>query len=216
MFCSHCGEKLGDEDLFCSSCGTKIRIPNSNNEQAEPKEDIQTPLEKITASDSTYNASDAIEVDPIRPEDAKLAPPLNDVAISNAERSKNKRNYFTRHWRGELSLAISYWVNTVILGGLVMFVFTLAQTIKFFELYPYSGFSLVFVTFGFTVWQLVGLWRSASKYSLQPEAPVWGGVVKFLVIVGWLQNGAAASLPDQISVLSSIGSICFPGRKFPR
>src|SRR5215470_18928631 len=43
--------------------------------------------------------------------------------------AQRKRNYFIRHWRGELSLPVSYWLN-----GLLATVFTVALTLLFGEL----------------------------------------------------------------------------------
>src|SRR5689334_12574412 len=64
-----------------------------------------------------------------RPEIAPVAPPQEATRVSTTvpaytllepEAEAKPRNYFTRHWRGELSLPVSYWVNGILTGGMVV------------------------------------------------------------------------------------------------
>ena len=99
--------------------------------------------------------------------------------------------YVKAHWRGELSLARSYWVNTFLLSLLLYAAIALIeeplsrlaiQTILITALGSVVLFTVV------AVWQLVGLWRSATNTKQKSSKRFWPGVVKFLVILGVLGN----------------------------
>jgi len=53
-----------------------------------------------------------------------------------APKAARKRNYFVRHWRGELSLPVSYWLN-----GLIVVILTVALTVAFSEAIEAAGSS---------------------------------------------------------------------------
>ena len=109
--------------------------------------------------------------------------------------STQKTSYIIRHWRGDYPLSIAYWANNfcitiaVTACGNLLFSFTDAIV---------SRFSLAFLCFLLlvyyvllfliTIWQCVGLWRSANKYNLNPKASMWGDLAKFAVIIGILNN----------------------------
>jgi len=91
-------------------------------------------------------------------------------------------NYIARHWRGELSLPLAFWVNFV---GLNL-VFLALRPVLQQELVALSldddprwmaRFALMNVVFVYAViypWQLVGVWRSALRYRLRRSRPGWG------------------------------------------
>jgi hypothetical protein len=88
-------------------------------------------------------------------------------------------NYFARHWRGELSLGISYWVNGLI-SGVVVGVAGVAITavvsvdpwIKMFVA------EMAFMTVLIYVWSSVGIVRSALH-----ARSVWGKIAIVVVIL---------------------------------
>src|SRR5438270_8294619 len=95
-----------------------------------------------------------------------------------------RKGYIARHWRGELSLPRSYWVNTVLLNVVV---FPLAIRIfgvaglAVVHTNVWAGLAfviamyvcLLFWLLPVTIWQLVGLWRSATNYQLQGGFGGW-------------------------------------------
>ena len=112
------------------------------------------------------------------------------------ERRKQKianPNYFVRHWRGELSLPVSYWIN-----GFLVFLAISIATILFGALMgekPQAGLLVVlwltcFLMVGLTLcaWQFVGVWRSASQHAVKGKA-FWAGVAKVMVIIGIAKSG---------------------------
>ena len=93
-----------------------------------------------------------------------------------------RHDYFVRHWRGELSLPVSYWVNGVLIsllaGGTVTFVSYLefnnsvqpaTALFSLVGIYLFSGMLII--------WQSVGIWRSASRYKTTKK--FWGGICNF-------------------------------------
>ena len=95
-----------------------------------------------------------------------------------------KNNYFLRHWRGELSLGKSFWLNYII-ANYLYFLSARALTVHFHFLKWPLIVILLWVVFSviFRVWQLVGAWRSSRNYSIKNELEWWGGVTRFFIII---------------------------------
>lgn len=109
-------------------------------------------------------------------------------------------NFFIRYWRGGYSLPFSYWI-VGILSGIVCAAIAIALSVLFaspdgYE--PLRFFCFTISVWAFftllTFWNTVGLWRSASRYMVERwkhgRGTFWGGLVKFLVVVGMLFNVA--------------------------
>jgi hypothetical protein len=99
-----------------------------------------------------------------------------------------KTNYFIRHWRGELSLPVSYWVNSVLGTSLIVLAFFGVAALLDGEdpassTYYWSASTAMVVVI--TTWQLVGVWRSAVRR--RSESPtVWASVAQVVVVMGWI------------------------------
>ena len=111
------------------------------------------------------------------------------------------RNYLVRHWRGEFSLAHAFWINEVLLSLACL----LATSPLYFMLVrnPPSPTGLLLMGVPFmagalavTLWQGVGVWRSARYHRQRGGKSRWVTVVRILVIVGAVQT--AYSLFDVV------------------
>jgi membrane-bound ClpP family serine protease len=100
--------------------------------------------------------------------------------------------YIKAHWRGDLSLTRSYWVNGFLLGLALQTGTTLLQA-------PLSRqpvndaaalATLVALIGAVAVWQLVGIWRSASNASLKTGRSFWPSVAKLLICLTFLRAAA--------------------------
>lgn len=112
------------------------------------------------------------------------------------------RNYLLRHWRGERSLPFAYWVNGALVGiGFVValvVVFALCCDLlptspqTYFPVFSASYASIVMVA----IWQVVGIWRSATLYRVGGKR-FWGGLAKcvMLLAVGLHVCASYAVLP---------------------
>jgi len=95
--------------------------------------------------------------------------------------------YLLRHWRGQLSLPLSFWVNNYGLTALI--IFTVSIVISDFAFVDSRGeiaallvfFILLFAT---TVWQIVGVWRSAENHIAGGGSGFWGRTAQALCILG--------------------------------
>jgi hypothetical protein len=102
------------------------------------------------------------------------------------------RNYVVRHWRGDLPLALSYFVNgclssllsisaVVAASQLIQPVngsFTIALSISLFWLFISA----------LAIWQLVGIWRSAGKHKRQGGSGFWARAARVMVGFGVLSS----------------------------
>ena len=102
-------------------------------------------------------------------------------------------NYLKKHWRGELDLGLSYWVNNLFFS-LITVILTLLLTIFASNTVHLSLVLFIFIVwylfifFIFTPWVLVGLWRSASKHIEKYHVYFWANVVRVLVVLGVIRT----------------------------
>jgi hypothetical protein len=114
-----------------------------------------------------------------------LPPPLLQQAIRS-------RNYIARHWRGELSLPVSYWLNgilgAVIVGATVgaLAYATNRQGDAQPLVWLLSSIATWILAALLTLWQAVGVWRSATRYRRGGKR-FWGGAAKTLALLGVVQ-----------------------------
>lgn len=114
-----------------------------------------------------------------------------------------KANYFVRHWRGELSLPVSYWLNGI-LALVIAFSMFIGVGLLIDESAPnamifyWSVASVVYVVT--CAWQLVGTWRSAIRRN-ETAPTVWATIAKVMVVLGW------------ISVVNGVTTVMYPGIK---
>jgi len=125
----------------------------------------------------------------IMPEPSYVPSPLSPQQASRS------RNYIARHWRGELSLPVSYWLNGI-LGAVVVgaTVGALAYAInQQSDAQPMLWLFSLIATWTsaalLTIWQAVGVWRSATRYR-QRGKRFWGAAAKALVLLGVAQLAA--------------------------
>lgn len=99
--------------------------------------------------------------------------------------------YFRRHWAGELSLPVSYWLNGFLLT--YGFVFTLNLAIGSLangsEQLPTTSTLLLFLMIApipIQLWAWIGIWRSASNPNNKSNG-FWKIAAKIAVILGVIQ-----------------------------
>jgi hypothetical protein len=104
------------------------------------------------------------------------------------------QNYFLRHWRGELSLPMSYWVNGAVLGLVAGVVIALLGAFIYRGdegrplLWLGSLVAIWLSIFLLMTWQFVGTWRSASRYRRSGKF-FWGTAAQVMIVLGVLQAG---------------------------
>jgi hypothetical protein len=101
-------------------------------------------------------------------------------------------NWFVRHWRGQLSLPVSYWVNGW-LGSLLAVVIAVAAGIASrLSPEPWHILALLIglhaVLLLIVAWQNVGTWRSATRSARTYGTVFWPVVTKIVLVIGGLSN----------------------------
>lgn len=124
---------------------------------------------------------------------------MNDYADNQAvsyefedDVAERPGNYVSRHWRGELSLPISYWVNGVLIGGIVPYLAVatataIDRTVGSVQLSAAVLLVLLIGTTMLSIWIMVGIWRSADNYELGGGSGFWTHAAKFMMFLGGLR-----------------------------
>ncbi|MBI5718302.1 MAG: hypothetical protein HZC37_11530 [Burkholderiales bacterium] len=105
--------------------------------------------------------------------------------------------YIARHWRGELTLPVSFWVNNCILALPVGFAIgALAAWIAVTGDYLRGGSIALLVAWPllllFSVWSIVGAWRAATAHSESGGSGLWAGLAKLLLALSALSTTGSA------------------------
>jgi hypothetical protein len=99
-------------------------------------------------------------------------------------------NYFVRHWRGQLALPVSYWVNWLLIGALLAVgVLSATDPALLEHLGTNAGnwvLAIAASALAVMAWQSVGLWRSADRYVAAGGKREWATLAKVCVGVGLL------------------------------
>jgi len=97
-------------------------------------------------------------------------------------------SYIKKHYKGELSLEVSYWINTVILSAIFALISLVG--IDNIDVTYHTKFWMVFIALYFlfiyfvlSPWMYIGLWRSADNHIEKYGVRFWANVVKILLIV---------------------------------
>lgn len=115
-----------------------------------------------------------------------------------------ERGYIGRHWHGELSLPVAFWVNNFLLpipvalaiGALAAWITLTGDFLRGGGLALLVAWPLLLLL---TLWCIVGAWRSASAYRESGGSGLWSGLAKlvlFLSAVGTLVNVAFEFVPN--------------------
>lgn len=102
------------------------------------------------------------------------------------------KNYILRHWRGDLSLPISYWVNATLIAGLVpiplLYLVSIAEE-NGISIQLVSAMLMLILAIGImaSVWAIVGTWRSSDNHPYRGGSQGWANAAKFFMFIGALR-----------------------------
>jgi hypothetical protein len=101
-------------------------------------------------------------------------------------------HYLRRHWRGDLSLARSFWVNVVLVNlAILLLTASLYEGETGWEPVVLARVTLgllAFQLFLLTPWQIVGCWRSAGRRTAETGKPLAGALVKGVLVFGLIST----------------------------
>jgi hypothetical protein len=141
--------------------------------------------------------------------------PIVQAAADVLDTPGSRDNYIVRHWRGDLSLSVSYWINNFLATIAVSFLIQkLGSSISISDsplIFATIRTLVLVVAIAISIWQLVGVWRSAGKHRARGGGGFWAGVVRFAVITGFLGYGGtlAREAVPQLTLLAEDWSIAF-------
>jgi hypothetical protein len=192
--CWHCGQAIEQRDWLCPHCGTALTPRHS----AAIRYDVvprSAPPPHASNADQNSRTPGTLLATPPDLTPVADAPPGKDDLVSPPRR----RNYFVRHWRGELPLAASFWVNILLLNVVLTFGITLMATGWGPIFNPYWALSVLLgvllLRLALQVWQVVGVWRSAQRRMRDLKATrrsrVWAGLAQ-----GWALLFALSAIPN--------------------
>ncbi len=96
-------------------------------------------------------------------------------------------SYILKHWRGEHSLAMSFWLNVLLINiccavfYLVLVVFPIDNPVVKSQVAIILFFVIIVIIYP---WQSIGLWRSASRHAGEKKKRFWASTAKVLVVFG--------------------------------
>jgi hypothetical protein len=100
-------------------------------------------------------------------------------------------NYLVRHWRGELGLGVSYWVNSLLLMasvGVIGFALRTMDIVQHPRLWLAASATATVFGIAGSVWLSIGIWRSAWY----AKRAFWGIAARVVVTLSLLVLGSRA------------------------
>lgn len=128
---------------------------------------------------------DEKEGNPYEDEESPAPAPL-----PTPRKSRFHDSWIARHWRGDLSLGISFWVNGTLVGLLLSFLDHLTTPLAekgdpSVALAYLAAFYLVFIIV--QLWRIIGIWRSAQKHVSRGGRSFWAIAAQITIIINLLQ-----------------------------
>lgn len=186
-----CDDETNKTIINCPKCDQRLRVLSGESLSVSCSSCSHT--FDYQGKSQEYQPEDSHETPKTQPKDTKAETPTSENREStsrNYEKRKNV-NYFRKHWRGELSLAISFWVNVVLVNIIFMSLLT-----WFAEGSPISHpvisarvtIIIVFFCLSIYAWQIVGLWRSCNRNILINGKAFWARTTQVIVVLCFLGN----------------------------
>lgn len=129
------------------------------------------------------------------------------------KQNKPSSNYLIRHWRGDLSLGVSWWVNGFLLNIFLTIIdLSLAESDVFEN--PVAALVYILTMIAIYTWQIVGIWKSAENYiraastSADKKSGGLGRMAQFFTVVGLINTVVTMSpiIQDTINLISASNS----------
>ena len=137
-----------------------------------------------------------------------------DILLSSITNGERRMNYFRKHWHGKLSLGVSFWVNMVLLKGVLRIISiwingsfsTLGYVVGARNLFFFNIVSLGIIY----PWQIIGVWRACNQ-PINNDRGSWGSTVKVIIVLGLL--GTVGTLNRVIPICKHMYKVGFENDK---
>jgi len=106
-----------------------------------------------------------------------------------------KHSYFIRHWKGQLSLPISFWINYYLLSAIIVGFARLLTDTSNADSRSEIGVLLTALLglLALTIWQVVGVWRSADNQVQRGGTALWARLAQILCVITVLSTTIQAT-----------------------
>jgi len=186
-----------EKDVKCQSPAEEDRATADLKKDTENIKDntssgeVDNNLAQNVATDSSERASEKCETN-LDKEAAYQPSPQQEspIEISDyVERAvRQQTGYIGRHWRGELPLAVSFWINVILIDLFLKSVEVLSAA--FLHNPPTSAHITIinnpFVIMILYPWQIMGLWRSCNRHIETTGKRFWARTAQVLVVLGFI------------------------------
>ncbi len=113
---------------------------------------------------------------------------LNEIPEAIERNPSPKISYIRKHWRGELLLSVSFWINVFLLNIVIWLLDALLANNGIIE-NPVilARAAIIFGAFVFLIvypWQIIGLWRSCKRHIEIYGKYFWARTAQVLVVLG--------------------------------
>jgi hypothetical protein len=135
----------------------------------------------------------------------------SEDSIAEIVSPATRTNWILKHWRGEETLGVAYWRNSVLLGGLL----PLLLTMIYASVDPFqhslratalAGVLIRLSRLAIWIWAIVGVVRSANHHASRGGSRFWANVAR--VIVGTAVIGTALQLyHGEMATLKALAAI---------
>lgn len=161
MFCTKCSTENSTTALYCFNCGTEL--PQLAQKASE--------LSRTTGESKS----------------------IGSIQEPVQQSETGKPNFIVKHWRGDYSLAFSYWIIGSLLTVIVVALSTaIGLSNVAHELGSRASGAVILAFYvsviTLTLWQVVGIWRSADKHRQKGGKAFWAALAKVMVVLGLLRT----------------------------
>src|SRR5262245_8191534 len=155
--CPSCGLECAESALQCD-CGHHFVSSQSRTSYLCSSDEGVAGEEPVTTAESGVNSRGGTYPEPLPP---------GESSPQSLRQPDRRANYLVRHWRGDLPLHVSYWINGVLTNVVAMAVLIVPIILTHIDI-NYGG-ALGWGAFWATLillnlWQVVGIWRSAARH----------------------------------------------------
>jgi len=141
---------------------------------------------------------------------------LNEIPEVIETNPSQKISYIRKHWRGKLSLAVSFWINLFLLNIVILLFLALLGYSEILKNPVISArVVIIFSAFVFLIvypWQIIGLWRSCNNHIKKSGKRFWPRTAQVLVVLGII--GTLANLNSYWPTYKSLFRLAFVKGEF--
>jgi len=120
-----------------------------------------------------------------RPPEASALP----TEASEATEPEPRSNYLLRHWRGQLPLPVSCWVNGSLLSLVLLALYPIMEAgmrEMALRTAAWVNISVILFSMSMTIWSGVGIWRSADHHPQRGGSRGWAAAARVVVALSAL------------------------------